>query len=175
MAGAVALSAPVDLAASVRALDQRRANRMYLRRLIASLVRKVKAKATHFPARIDASLTKNIHGFGDFDGRFTAPLHGFRDAEDYWSKCSSRQFLSAINVPTLVLSAKDDPFLTPDCLPFAEAESNARLFLEVTETGGHLGFFHSLAGHQTWAEQRITEFLTRSIDFEVKPTCRHRP
>jgi uncharacterized protein len=157
--GAVALSAPVDLAASVRALDQKRANRMYLRRLIASLVRKVRAKAMHFPDRIDASLTKDIHGFGDFDGRFTAPLHGFQDAEDYWSKCSSRQFLSAIKVPTLVLSARDDPFLTPDSLPFAGAEANAHLFLEVTETGGHLGFFHSLASDQTWAERRIVEFL----------------
>jgi predicted alpha/beta-fold hydrolase len=159
VACAAALSAPVDLAATARALDQRRLNRMYLRRLIASLVCKVKAKAKHFPERIDASKTRGILGFEDFDGRFTAPVHGFRDAIDYWTKCSSRQFLSAITVPTLVLSARDDPFLTFDCFPFAEAEASTRLFLEAPETGGHLGFFSSLICDQTWAERRVVEFL----------------
>ena len=156
---AAALSPPVNLAASARALDQRRGNRVYLRRLIASLVRKVKAKAKHFPERIDASHTRGIHGFEDFDGRFTAPVHGFRDAEDYWTKCSSQQFLPAITVPTLILSAQDDPFLTLESFPFAEAEQNARLFLEAPQTGGHLGFFDSWNGRQTWAERRVIEFL----------------
>ena len=149
----------MNLAASARALDQRRGNRVYLRRLIASLVRKVKAKAKHFPERIDVSHTRGIHGFEDFDGRFTAPVHGFRDAEDYWTKCSSQQFLPAITVPTLILSAQDDPFLTLESFPFAEAEQNARLFLEAPETGGHLGFFDSWNGRQTWAERRVIEFL----------------
>jgi uncharacterized protein len=160
LACAAAISAPVDLAATVRALDQRRLNRLYLRRLIARLVRKVKTKAKHFPHQIDASQTKGIHGFEDFDGRFTAPVHGFRDANDYWSRCSSRRFLAAINIPTLVLSAQDDPFLTSDCFPFPEAEASARLFLEAPCRGGHLGFFHSLLCEQTWAEQRVLEFLS---------------
>jgi uncharacterized protein len=159
VASAAALSPPVNLAASAQALDRRRTNRIYLRRLIASLVRKVKAKARHFPERIDASQTKGIRGFEDFDGRFTAPVHGFRDAADYWTKCSSRQFLSAITVPTLVLSARDDPFLTADCFPFAEAETSTGLFLEAPGTGGHLGFFDSLTCQQTWAERRVVEFL----------------
>ena len=159
VACAVAVSAPVVLAASARALDQRVANRIYLRRLIASLIRKVRAKARRFPQRIDASQARGIHGFEDFDGRFTAPVHGFRDAEDYWTKCSSRQFLSAITVPTLILSARDDPFLTADCFPFAEAEGSMRLFLEAPEVGGHLGFFDALTYTQTWAERRVVEFL----------------
>ena len=158
--GAVAVSPPVDLAASARALDRRRANRIYLRRLIASLVRKVKAKARHFPERIDASHARGIHGFEDFDGRFTAPVHGFRNAEDYWTKCSSRQFLPAINVPALILSAQDDPFLTAESFPYVEAEQSARLSLEAPETGGHLGFVDSWNSGQTWAEGRVIEFLT---------------
>ena len=161
VACAAAISAPVDLAASARALDQRRANRLYLRRLIATLVRKVKAKAKHFPQQIDASQTRGIHGFEDFDGRFTAPVHGFRDAIDYWTRCSSRQFLSAITIPTLILSAQDDPFLTSDCFPFVEAERSARLFLEAPGNGGHLGFFHSLIGEQSWGEKRVVEFLSK--------------
>jgi uncharacterized protein len=160
VACAVAISAPVDLAASTRALDQRRLNRLYLRRLIGTLVRKVRAKAKHFPQQIDASQTKGIHGFADFDGRFTAPVHGFSDANDYWTRCSSRQFLSAISIPTLVLSAQDDPFLTSECFPFPEAEASARLFLEAPGSGGHLGFCNSLLGEQTWAERRIVEFLS---------------
>jgi uncharacterized protein len=159
VACAAALSAPIDLASSVRALDQRLANRIYLRRLIASLIQKVRAKATLFPQRIDAHQVRGIHGFEDFDSRFTAPVHGFRDAADYWTQCSSRQFLPAITVPTLILSAQDDPFLTLDCFPFAEAEASTRVFLEAPETGGHLGFFHSLGSAPTWAERRVVEFL----------------
>ncbi|MFZ0712524.1 MAG: alpha/beta fold hydrolase [Terrimicrobiaceae bacterium] len=159
VAAAVALSPPVNLAASVRALDQQRGNRLYLRRLIASVVRKVKAKARNFPERIHESQTQGIHGFADFDDRFTAPVHGFRDAADYWTKCSSQQFLPAITVPTLIVSARNDPFLTPDCFPIAEAEQNDLLFLETPETGGHLGFLDSWNGGQTWAERRVIEFL----------------
>jgi predicted alpha/beta-fold hydrolase len=160
VACAAAISAPADLAASARALDQRRTNRLYLRRLIGTLVRKVKAKAKDFPEQIDAGQTKGIWGFEDFDGRFTAPVHGFRDVSDYWTRCSSRQFLPAITVPTLMLSAQDDPFLTPACFPFEEAEANAHLFLEAPDTGGHLGFCHSLWAKQSWAERRIVEFLS---------------
>jgi uncharacterized protein len=161
VACAAAISAPVDLAASARALDQRRMNRLYLRRLIATLVRKVKAKARHFPDQIDASQTKGIRGFEDFDGRFTAPVHGFRDASDYWTRCSSRQFLRAITVPTLILSAQDDPFLTPDSFPFEEAEVSGHVFLEAPDRGGHLGFRSSLSGKQSWAERRIIAFLSQ--------------
>ena len=171
IACAAAISAPVDLAASARALDQRRTNRLYLRRLIATLVRKVKAKAKHFPEQIDASQTKGIRGFEDFDGKFTAPIHGFRDASDYWTRCSSRQFLPAITVPTLILSAQDDPFLTPDCLPFEEAEASAHVFLEAPDTGGHLGFCHSLLGKQSWAEGRIVEFLSACCRAPVEPVA----
>jgi uncharacterized protein len=160
IACAAAISAPIDLAASARALDQRRMNRLYLRRLIGTLVRKVKAKARHFPNQIDASQTKGVRGFEDFDGRFTAPVHGFRDAIDYWTQCSSRQFLQTIAVPTLLLSAQDDPFLTPNCFPFAEAEASEHLFLEAPATGGHLGFCSSLSSRQSWAERRIVEFLS---------------
>jgi predicted alpha/beta-fold hydrolase len=75
-------------------------------------------------------------------------------------RCSSRQFLREIVVPTLILSAKDDPFLTPDCFPFEEAEASARVFLEAPATGGHLGFCDSLTGKESWAERRILEFVS---------------
>jgi predicted alpha/beta-fold hydrolase len=164
VAAAAAISPPINLIATVKALDLRRANRIYRRRLIASLLCKVKAKAARFPEHMDASGTKGIRGFEEFDGRFTAPVHGFRDAMDYWIKCSSQQFLPAITVPTLILSAQDDPFLSSESLPFKEAERSAQLFLEVPEAGGHLGFLDSLNGAQTWGELRVAEFLTNAAE-----------
>ena len=128
--GAAAISAPVDLASTARALDRRPGNRIYLRR----------------------------HGFEHFDERYTAPTHGFLNAEDYWEKCSARQFLPAIAVPTLFLSAKDDPFLTPEAFPYSEASTNPPLTLEVPEYGGHLGF---LDARGPWTGHRIPEFLSR--------------
>jgi predicted alpha/beta-fold hydrolase len=166
VAAAVAISPPVNLAATAQALDKRKSNRIYLRRLIASLVRKVRAKAKHFPEQIDSRQINGLHGFEDFDGRFTAPIHGFLDAMDYWEKCSSKQFLPAITVPTLILSAQDDPFLTLESFPFTEAEQSTQLYLEAPEAGGHLGFLSSLNGEGTWAEKRTAEFLNAAIRLE---------
>ncbi len=167
VAAAAALSPPIDLVATVKVLDQRWANRIYLRRLITSLLCKVKAKAKYFPEHIDVSGARGIRGFEDFDGRFTAPVHGFRDARDYWVKSSSQQFLPAITVPTLILSAQDDPFLSSECFPFKEAERSARLFLEAPASGGHLGFFDSLNNAHTWGELRVAKFLTDAVEAQL--------
>ncbi len=155
--GAAAISAPVDLASTAKALDRKPANRLYLQRLIASLRAKVRTKAAAMPGRVDLSGLTGLHGFEHFDDRYTAPIHGFLGAEDYWEKCSARQFLHAIDVPTLILSAKDDPFLTPASFPISEAAQNPQLTLETPESGGHLGF---LDASGSWINRRIPEFLS---------------
>ena len=127
---AAAISVPVDLASSARVLDRRRVNRLYLRRFIGSLVGKVEAKAKRFPAGFDLRGIRRVRTFQEFDDRYTSRLHGFRDAADYWAQASARQYLPAIRVPTLLLNARDDPFLSPACIPAAEAEANPCLFLE---------------------------------------------
>jgi predicted alpha/beta-fold hydrolase len=106
----VAISAPVDLAASARKLDQRLSNRLYLRRFIGSLIAKVEAKALQFPSEIDATGSRALRTFQEFDDRYTSRLHGFRDAADYWKQASARQYLHQITVPALLLNARDDPF-----------------------------------------------------------------
>jgi uncharacterized protein len=161
--GAVAISVPIDLAASARALDQRWSNRIYLRRFIKSLIAKVETKALSFPDQIDASWSQTIRTFQDFDDRYTAPMHGFRDAADYWKKSSARQFLERITIPTLLLNAYNDPFLTPGCFPFAEAEQNSCLSFEAPESGGHLGFIDLTRGSEPWSERRVVEFLATSV------------
>lgn len=158
VAGA-AVSAPVDLAASARRLDTRWSNRIYLRRFIRSLIAKVEAKALRFPDEIDARGSRALRTFQEFDDRYTSRLHGFRDAADYWAQASARQYLHQITVPALLLNARDDPFLAPECFPFPEAERNPCFYLEAPESGGHLGFLESAGGLRPWFERRIVEFL----------------
>ncbi len=161
---AVAISAPIDLAASARMLDLRWSNRIYLRRFLDSLVAKVEAKALHFPDQIDARGSRDLRTFQEFDDRYTSRLHGFQDAADYWKQASARQFLLQITHPTLLLNARNDPFLAPECFPFPEAQQNPCLFLEVPESGGHLGFLNFDDGIRPWLEGRVTEFLESLSD-----------
>jgi len=162
--GGAAISAPVDLAASAKVLDRRWVNRVYLRRFMRNLVGKVKAKSLRFPDQLDANGTRAIRTFAEFDNRYTAPLHGFRDAEDYWKQSSARQYLPGITVPALLLNALNDPFLARECFPFEEAERNRCLFLECPLSGGHLGFADLAHGFQPWYERRVVEFLAESVE-----------
>lgn len=161
---AVAISAPIDLAASARMLDLRWSNRIYLRRFLDSLVAKVEAKALHFPDQIDARGSRDLRTFQEFDDRYTSRLHGFQDAADYWKQASARQFLLQITHPTLLLNARNDPFLAPECFPFPEAQQNPCLFLEVPESGGHLGFLNFDDGVRPWLEGRVAQFLESLAD-----------
>lgn len=156
---AAAISTPIDLASSARALDQRAANRIYLRRFLKTLVGKVEAKALQYPGRFDTRGLRNVESFQEFDDRYTAPIHGFRDAGDYWQQSSSRQYLHRITVPTLLLNARNDPFLTPESFAFAEAEQNAHLFLEAPGSGGHVGFLDFAEKNPVWSERRAVQFL----------------
>ncbi|MBV8376071.1 MAG: alpha/beta fold hydrolase [Verrucomicrobia bacterium] len=155
----IAISAPIDLAASVHAIDHRLSNLFYLRRFLRRLVPKIEEKALRFPQRLDVRRSRQIRTLAEFDDLYTAPIHGFRDAADYWEKSSSKQFLGRIDVPTLLLNARDDPFLTAESLPYAVAEKNAHLFFEAPEWGGHVGFIDSIRTIRPWYESRSAEFL----------------
>jgi predicted alpha/beta-fold hydrolase len=156
---AAAISTPIDLAASARWMDRERRNRIYLRRFLKSLIEKIEIKARQFPDHLTIDGARRIRTFEEFDNRFTAPLHGFRDAIDYWARASARQFLARISLPTLLLNARNDPLLTPECFPFREAEESAALFLEAPDSGGHMGFHDFTHGTQPWSERRIVQFL----------------
>ena len=147
----VAISAPVDLGASARALDQRWDNRFYQQRFLKTLIAKVEAKTLCYPGQIDLTGIRHIRSFLEFDDRYTSRLHGFRDVRDYYAQASSRQYLVEIKVPTLILNARDDPFLPDECFPVAEAEANPHLFLEAPARGGHVGFLDAVGhGKRTW-------------------------
>jgi predicted alpha/beta-fold hydrolase len=157
---AVAISVPVDLRASAFALDHRWSNRIYLNRFIKLLVAKIEKKAISFPDQFDVRGIRSVRTFRQFDDRYTAPIHGFRDAADYWKQSSSLQYLRGIKVPTLLLNARDDPFLTRESFPYSDSRENAALFLETPESGGHVGFIDLANGIERWCEHRAVEFLS---------------
>jgi uncharacterized protein len=156
----IAISAPIDLAASADAIDCRWSNRFYLRRFLRKMAPKIVAKALRFPEGLDAARSHQIRTLREFDNLYTAPIHGFRDARDYWEKSSARQYLSRIRVPALRLNARDDPFLTTESLPYTEAEQNPQFFFEAPDWGGHVGFIDSARNLQPWYEGRSVEFLS---------------
>ncbi|MBB5036448.1 YheT family hydrolase [Prosthecobacter dejongeii] len=154
---AVAVSAPVDLASSARVLDEHKDNRVYLKRFLKTLVLKMEAKARRFPESFDLRGIHSIRTIKEFDDRFTAPLHGFRDADDYWARASSLPHLTKLRVPSLLLNALNDPLLTLPSFPQELAFHSDLLHLETPDYGGHVGFLdHRLRG---WHERRVIEFL----------------
>ena len=113
------------------------------------------------PGRINDTGFGSIRSFKAFDDRYTAPIHGFSNVKDYWSRSSGKQYLSAIDIPTLLISAQDDPFLPPECYPVVEADSSRTLFLEMPVRGGHAGFVDFNPDGEYWHERRVAEFLTK--------------
>jgi predicted alpha/beta-fold hydrolase len=158
----IGISVPVDLAASASAIDRRWSNRLYLRRFLRKMVPKIAAKALRFPNHLDGSRSHQIRTLREFDDLYTAPIHGFRDASDYWEKSSARQYLGQIKVPALLLNARDDPFLTSESFPYTEAEKNSHFFFEAPKWGGHVGFINSVSNFRPWYEARCVEFLEQS-------------
>jgi len=167
---AVAFSVPCDLAGSARQMA-RLENIVYMKRFMKFLHEKIRAKMAAFPGAIDDHGYQRMRTFQECDDRYTAPLHGFRSARDYWRQASSKPMLPQITVPTLLVNALDDPFLSPSCYPHAEAEHNPHFFLEPPQTGGHVGFVAHNRDGEYWSERRAVEFLSRVAPKEVSHRC----
>lgn len=163
---AVAFSVPCDLEACAEKLSQWQ-NTIYLRRFLRYLKQKTRTKARLFPREINIDGLDAIRTFREFDGRYTAPLHDFASAEDYWSRCSCKQVLTNIRIPTLIVNARNDPFLTPECFPEKECALSDCVFLETPESGGHMGFIEHRADGAYWSETRAVEFLRQAVPREA--------
>lgn len=154
----VAVSAPLDLAASARVLE-RGASRLYQAYLMRSLRAKVREKHAMHPRELPVDGLDAMTTFREFDDVYTAPLNGFADAADYYARCSGGRYLDGVRVPLLVLSAADDPFLAPECFPHALARGDGPVHLEAAPTGGHVGFVPR-GGGAYWSERRAAAFLS---------------
>ncbi len=151
LAGAVAVSTPIDLAASVRFID-RPANFFYVRRFLDRLRKRVRRKSISSPDLYKLEGLEDVKSIWEFDDRFTAPLFGFGTAANYYETQSAKHFLEAIRVPTLLIAAKDDPLV-----PFAIYQNpvfatNPSLTLVATEHGGHVGFL-ARGAHRFWLDR----------------------
>lgn len=156
---AVAVSAPLDLAATGHALSEG-FNLVYARHFLKTLKQKALQKLDPFPALYARESVEAIDTIYGFDEIVTGPLHGFGGAEDYWAKASSKAGLRNIAVPTLVINARNDPFLPDQFLPQADQVS-AQVHLEYPETGGHAGFVSGpFPGNLDWLPARILEFFS---------------
>jgi predicted alpha/beta-fold hydrolase len=157
----VAVSTPYDLAKSSKAINSGFA-RLYQWNFLRSLRRKARQKLAQYPDICSTASLDGLATMWEFDDRFTAPLHGFRDAEDYYAQSSSIGFLSRIRRPTLLLSAEDDPFHPRDLLrEVAEiAARNRCLTTEFHKHGGHVGFVGGAPWRPTYyVETRVAGFL----------------
>lgn len=151
---AAAICAPLDLTLSGHALA-RGFNRIYTHHFLATLIAKADHKHARFPGSFDIRRARAAHTLHAFDDAYTGPVHGFRNADDYWRRASSKPWLGAIRVPTLVLNAANDPFVPPAALPTPEQLARAVTF-ECTEGGGHVGFIAGAPpGRTDWLAQRI--------------------
>ena len=161
---AAAVCVPLNLHVSAQALSDG-FSKIYQRYLLKRMKKAVRRKFDRYTAAFDWERTMGARTFAEFDDAVTAPLHGFRDKNEYYDRCSSLGFLRSIERPTLIINSRDDPFMNPDVLPDVSALSPS-VTLEVSEGGGHVGF---VAGGTPWRPRyylpgRIVEFLDSQID-----------
>lgn len=158
IAGVCAVSPPIDLAACSLSIARRR-NWIYEYRFLRSLKRKMRRKEELYPARYSTANLNRVRSIWDFD-ELTAPLNGFRSALDYYAKASAQAMLQRIRVPSLIIQAKDDPFIPFE--PFEKINSleNPWISLLATQSGGHVAFCGQRQEHEdrAWAENRCIEF-----------------
>ncbi len=153
---AIAISVPVHLASSSKALHEFK-NRAFAIRFRKHLVEKLDLKVIQFPENISVKDVNSIKTLRDFDEVYTSKAHGFKDALDYYEQSSSLQFLPNIKIPTLLINALNDSFLSPECFPVKEAKRNENLYLEMPKYGGHVGFIQK--GQFYYNERRALEFV----------------
>ena len=163
VAAAAGISAPLDLMAGGAAVSRGFAM-VYTRMFLRTLWRKVAAKLAAEHA-LPSSLTAigAVRTLREFDDLYTAPVHGYRDTDDYWTRASSKPWLGHITVPTLVLNARNDPFLPASALP-GPADVSPAVTLEQPEHGGHVGFATgAFPGRLDWLPTRILDFFDRHL------------
>ncbi|CAE6749815.1 hypothetical protein R69927_02742 [Paraburkholderia domus] len=163
ISAAAAISTPIDVHAGGRALSQG-FGMVYTRSFLKTLKQKAEQKLGQFPGLFDRDAMLASRTMYDFDNVVTAPLHGFRDTDDYWSSATTRPLLPGIAVPTLVLNARNDPFLPAEVLP-AQHEVSALVELDQPRHGGHAGFMTGpFPGRIDWLSRRVLGYLERYVD-----------
>ena len=157
---AIAVSVPIDLATSGREMSSLK-NKIYMEEFLKTLRFKALEKSYKFPDyHLDKEKLFKAKVFKDFDELYTAPVFGFDSPEDYWAKASSKPYIPLINIPCLLITSLDDPFLSKECYPYEEAGDSDYFHLLATKYGGHVGYISSFKQQgNRWLENRMIRFL----------------
>jgi predicted alpha/beta-fold hydrolase len=161
--GAVAVSPPFDLVKASASLDGP-SNFLYRAHLLRTLRTKALRKLERFPGIADQRAIARATTFAQYDEHFTAPVHGFASARDYWERCSGVRFIAGIERPLLLIAAEDDPFFPRGYVDRAAVAANSRLELLLSPHGGHVGFVGGTPlAPVFWAEDRVADHLERTF------------
>ena len=152
----IAISTPLNLKKSLEELSKHE-NWVYRKTFLSYLKKKYKAKMLQYPDKMTQEKLEKITSIVAFDSIYTAPAHGFKDADDYYLKNSCKQFLPTIKIPVFILNAKNDSFLSTDCYPYTFSENSKNIYLETPLYGGHVGFYQT--NKEYYSEKRMVEFL----------------
>jgi uncharacterized protein len=155
---AVVFSAPIHLQSSCAKISQP-SNWIYANRFLRSLKKKVLMKSKLYP-ELETNLLASIKTMETFDDRYTAPLHGFKNAAEYYDQNSSIHFIPSITIPALIINAMNDPFLSEECFPVKKFSGHKTVRLETPRRGGHVGFAQFSKGGLYWSEERAMKFIT---------------
>ncbi|SDS05990.1 hypothetical protein SAMN05216503_1849 [Polaribacter sp. KT25b] len=166
--GAIAVSVPIDIGSAEIEMDKFK-NKLYMEMFFKTMKNKILEKSYKFPEyKLDQDKLSKATKFKHLEHLYTVPVFGFKNPEDYWEKASSKQYLSNIKKPTLLINAKDDSFLSRDCYPYEEAENSNFFFFEETKYGGHCGFMTSFKPNENkWLEFRIERFIKENIQLDI--------
>lgn len=164
LAGVAAVCPNINPATCARALEEPR-NWIYHRHFVTRLKSRLRRKAALFPGKWDLSILDQIITISEFDDRYTARDGGYRDGSDYYDRAGARHVLDKIAVPTLIITAQDDPFIPYSMFTDTPIQQHPQIILMAPRYGGHCGFFHrSCTGEDSyWAENRIVDFLRNGI------------
>lgn len=166
--GAMAVSVPIDIGSSERELAKLK-NKLYTELFFKTMKSKVLEKSIKFPAfKIDKNKLFKATKFSDLEEIYTVPVFGFTSPQDYWEKASSKPYLTKINIPTLLVNAKDDMFLSKECYPTTVANNSEYFYLECPTYGGHVGFMTSFKPNENrWLEKRAIHFFKEKTEIEI--------
>lgn len=162
--GGIAISVPIDLTTSQAELTKLK-NKVYLNEFLKTMKIKLLQKAEKFPDyKLDKELLFKASKFKHLEKQYTVPVFGFESSEDYWLKASAKPYIPNIKVPTLLINALDDSFLSKECYPIKEAKNISNFYLLTPDYGGHVGFMSSFTNtNNYWLDQRIGNFIQEQI------------
>lgn len=162
--GGIAVSVPVDLTSSQAELNKLK-NKIYLSEFLRTMKLKLLQKAEKFPEfKLNKELLFKASKFRHLEKQYTVPVFGFKSSEDYWQKASAKPFIQEIKVPTLLINALNDSFLSQECYPIKEAKEMKNFHLLIPNYGGHVGFMSSFSNTENrWMEQQIALFIQETI------------